>query len=487
MKVGRNDPCPCGSGKKHKMCCLQRAEVSTDFFYQKLSDAYNRLTDRFHDVIMKGIGEPGLTASLVDFLVWPKDKNKGKDKARFEMEAHEHPQLYIPWLLFDWIPDPRDFKGKLPIPSNSTVAEMLLNDSQMRVDPLERKIAEAAVSRPHSFYEVLDCWPGKGFRLKDVFLGEEYDVSERLGSEQARCGDFLFARVIQIDTVAMLAGAGTLLFPPSYKPELIRFRQFLKDIAGRPAITAKDLDDYAVELRKLFFDLYHQMMQPPQMRNTDGDALVFHRVHYKIDSAQEAFDALKSLCVTESPKQILSGAELDAAGRVRNVEFPWSRKGHKQMRALTNTILGHIRIEDRNLKIEVNSAERAAQIRREVEARLAGRAKYRTTEIISPEAYKEPFAAQAKAGSSLDEELLKSPELQKEVARVFESHWAGWVNTKIPALGGITPRQAVKTDDGRESVAALLAQAERDAANFPQMPEAALEAIRKTRLKLGLS
>lgn len=24
-KVGRNDPCPCGSGKKHKHCCLQKA------------------------------------------------------------------------------------------------------------------------------------------------------------------------------------------------------------------------------------------------------------------------------------------------------------------------------------------------------------------------------------------------------------------------------------------------------------------------------
>lgn len=21
-KVGRNDPCPCGSGKKHKKCCM---------------------------------------------------------------------------------------------------------------------------------------------------------------------------------------------------------------------------------------------------------------------------------------------------------------------------------------------------------------------------------------------------------------------------------------------------------------------------------
>lgn len=28
MKVGRNDPCPCGSGKKYKKCCLARDEAA---------------------------------------------------------------------------------------------------------------------------------------------------------------------------------------------------------------------------------------------------------------------------------------------------------------------------------------------------------------------------------------------------------------------------------------------------------------------------
>ncbi|MBP99557.1 MAG: hypothetical protein CL477_02630 [Acidobacteria bacterium] len=26
-KVGRNDPCPCGSGKKYKQCCEQKAHA----------------------------------------------------------------------------------------------------------------------------------------------------------------------------------------------------------------------------------------------------------------------------------------------------------------------------------------------------------------------------------------------------------------------------------------------------------------------------
>jgi hypothetical protein len=25
MQVGRNEPCPCGSGKKYKHCCLEKA------------------------------------------------------------------------------------------------------------------------------------------------------------------------------------------------------------------------------------------------------------------------------------------------------------------------------------------------------------------------------------------------------------------------------------------------------------------------------
>jgi hypothetical protein len=27
MKIGRNEPCPCGSGRKYKRCCLERART----------------------------------------------------------------------------------------------------------------------------------------------------------------------------------------------------------------------------------------------------------------------------------------------------------------------------------------------------------------------------------------------------------------------------------------------------------------------------
>jgi SEC-C motif/Protein of unknown function (DUF2384) len=33
--VGRNHPCPCGSGKKFKKCCLSAASAPSDAYYDK--------------------------------------------------------------------------------------------------------------------------------------------------------------------------------------------------------------------------------------------------------------------------------------------------------------------------------------------------------------------------------------------------------------------------------------------------------------------
>lgn len=51
-KIGRNDSCPCGSGKKYKKCCLNRpqniSETRSDFYadiidYDELSNSINDL------------------------------------------------------------------------------------------------------------------------------------------------------------------------------------------------------------------------------------------------------------------------------------------------------------------------------------------------------------------------------------------------------------------------------------------------------------
>jgi len=46
MKTGRNEPCPCGSGKKYKNCCLNAAPPTFDntrFIYTDLDNLSNQV------------------------------------------------------------------------------------------------------------------------------------------------------------------------------------------------------------------------------------------------------------------------------------------------------------------------------------------------------------------------------------------------------------------------------------------------------------
>ncbi len=50
MKIGRKEPCPCGSGKKYKQCCLQKESMSTEQLIRAAVSA-NGYDDRISDVL----------------------------------------------------------------------------------------------------------------------------------------------------------------------------------------------------------------------------------------------------------------------------------------------------------------------------------------------------------------------------------------------------------------------------------------------------
>ena len=51
----------------------------------------------------------------------------------------------------------------------------------------------------------------------------------------------------------------------------------------------------------------------------------------------------------------------------------------------------------------------------------------------------------------------RPPELEAIEAELARKHWDVWLDTKVPALGNRTPRQAAKSASGRERLEALLA------------------------------
>jgi len=476
MKPGRNAPCPCGSGKKYKKCCLNKAKPPVDLLWRRLGNTHDRLIDKLLAFADRSFGELAMILALGEFLLWPETNP-------LEDPTDGHVQLFTPWFVFNWVCDPNDSDLDLSMPANQTVAQIYAREQGLKLDELERRLIDAAVNQPYSFLEVVSCNPGQGYRLKDVLQGVETDVIEKMGSENARPGDILLGRIVQVDHVAMLVGCSSILIQPSRKPAIIDLRHHL--LQENRYITAAVLNEYDTEIRDLYFHIYESQLQPPTICNTDGDPLVFHTLHYVIDEPEMVFRCLSDLSATEDIQTLRNEATLDAKGMVVKAEIPWSREGHKAGKALDNTILGRIIIDNQKLSIEVNSEARARTIRREIETRLGSQARYKTTQIQSPEAMLSK--SQNGPATEMDQnELMQLPEVREHLAKMLTAHWQGWTDQKLPALGGKTPCKAVKTPDGRESVEALLVDAARHAALDGQMGRISLAAIEDVRRRLGL-
>ena len=481
MKIGRNGPCPCGSGKKYKKCCLGKENVSNDLLWRRLGEAYDRLSKNLMNHGRQVFGINGFTEAIGEFFLWPEEE---PDEEALAM----HEQMFFPWYLFNWIYDPDEEEGEA-VPAGleeTTIAASYKKSKGVKLDPLEYRLIDAIEGRPFTFYEVIDCQPGIGYRIKDFFLGDVFDVKEKMGSENVKKGDILFGRLATIDSISMLFGSGSIIIRPSWKPYLIHFREWL--IEEKDPITKETLTDFDFEIREIYFDIFEKIMQPPEMQNTDGDPLRFHTLYYDIESPDAAFQALRSLAAVETEEALLSDATYTDVGDIKKVEIPWTRKGYRNNPAMDSTVLGRIIIHGRKMEVEVNSDKRAETIKKEIEKRLGSRAKYKTTEIRSlesmmDEGLKKGLDAGTQPGQN---DLMQLPEVQEQMRHILQGHWQNWVDERIPALGGKTPRQAVKTADGKESVEALLLDAERHSGYNEPMQEIERKAIKNVRRKLGL-
>jgi hypothetical protein len=130
------------------------------------------------------------------------------------------------------------------------------------------------------------------------------------------------------------------------------------------------------------------------------------------------------------------------------------RPGNPLYKSWENTVIGHGRLFDTALQLETNSQARADTLRARVEAACGGLISHRVREHADPVSAKaapaEPFAAAEPA----------SPEAKQLILKFKRRHYADWPDQSLPALGGKTPREAIRTAQGRRATDVLLKQME---------------------------
>lgn len=480
-KPGRNDPCPCGSGKKYKHCCMnaQQAESPLELRWRRVRRAIEGMASTLLSYGGKRYGRTLLDEAWETF--WPFEEDEA-----FDPET-PHLPVFMPWLFFDWLPDPRDTGLDPAVLDGLTLAQAWLQDNARRADPVLVEYVQACCAAPFSFYDIVSVQPGLGATLRDIFNGEEIEVRERSASGQMRAGDILFAKLARLNDIVLIEGMTPVMIPPDRRGPIQTLRKRM--VRGKKALTPTVLREWDLDMLWTYHEIVDPILNPrrPQLQNTDGDPFVPHKLVFDIGSPQEAFDALADLCITATREELLEDARRDGDGRLAGIAIDWQKAGNAKHKSWNNTVMGKIDIDGGRMTVEMNSENRALQFRKLVEVRLPA-ARYRTMSIepvesmLAERAQRPPTAAERQAEKE-QEAFNAQPEVQAMIREEMRRHYREWLDMKIPLLGNKTPRQAVRSRDGRELVEGLLLQLERGLEQTPQIDPAI---VRELREALGL-
>jgi SEC-C motif-containing protein len=424
IDVGRNDPCPCGSGKKYKKCCLLKAGVAsgayTDAERMSAQVALGRFSRR-HE-----FDDGGATAEA-----WFGD-------SALDIVSEDDPEVMEQGDAFfhDWFT--LDFR----LASGQTLVDVFLEREGELLRWGERQYLERARLTHLRLYEVLDVRLDDGFDLLDLWADERVRVQERLATHQVVQWNVLGARVMPGPTGVPVIDGQPYLYPARAKDAL------MKELRGLHRKLRKDVADdveFFKSVGSLFFLWWidHVVAVPPvEVHTAEGDEIVFARAVFDIRDREVLERAL---------------AACPDLHQQRDGSYAWHEAtGKKQSRRS----LGVFVPDKKRVVFETTSKPRATRGRAFLEA-LAGEAvRYRVTRFESAQAAMDRLPADPRPAAS---EI--PPEVQAEiVGAYYEEHYRGWVNTPLPALRGRTPRDAARSKTARPRVIALLKDMESHAA-----------------------
>lgn len=455
-KPGRNDRCPCGSGKKYKQCCLLASDA-TEFKRRQINRASEEFGIAAAELITRlDLADP-VRAQAQEF--WEIALNAGLD-----LDDESEPEsiyeimmpLFLSWLVYSFRPLVEQEKSKRRR-RRETAAVLMLQQAGKRLDPLQARYAQVALASPLSFWIVEQVTPGKALELRSVFTGERARVIDILLSQGVRRGEVVFSRVVELDGFAVVDGCAGIRITPDYLQWILDLKDEIQTREG--SVTLAIADRYLQRSLRLYFEICADLITPrmPIMQNTDGDLLVPIEMKFDLTlPVEEAFEKLKTLALDVESLDDLADNEIRRApdGSIRELTLSWAKRGNAMHPSWQNTSLGSIRLARGSIRADVNSHERARLLRHEIEARLGAGVRHRASGIQNLER-----ALEDSTGSE-----SRAPEPSEDVAEVLRQmkrqHSESWVDQQIQALGNLTPREAMHEPHARERLEALLIEFE---------------------------
>lgn len=356
--AGRNDPCPCGSGRKYKVCHAGK-EV-------------HPLAERAGWLHRKAIRWVHTHARELDATIaYEVAEGTGGDHRvlmqLLESELVGDITLHEAGVFDDFLADREHL-----LPDD----EVILAGTWQTVD---RSVFEIVDDRGHEWI------------VRDLRTGERLQITELHADRRAPKGSYVIGRALPVGDGWRSYG-GFVPMPPPLRDRAI-------DVLDRG-------DPFEVAT------LIGWCFAPPTLSNTDGDPLEYHELTWEVPDEAAARVALHA-------------AGLDDGGDTLIFGRPGLGGG--------TTVRAHLTLAGGKLTATVNSERRADEIEALVEAAVPGAL------LIDHDVRSMDELPPSGPSTALSPQDPRVADVLRQSALAFE---ANWLDDHVPALGGLTPREA---------------------------------------------
>lgn len=444
-KIGRNAPCPCGSGKKYKKCCLNKDEA-TRAQKTSVTPQERELRDQLLSFSVKERYKEDYKKAYA--LFWRKPF---REPLALDQKGEETYALFLDWFIHDF-----------RLGNGSTIIQEFHQERQGKLSPEEHILLQHEAESYFSLYEVTSVTPEVGLRVKDLMTGEEMDTREVRGSRAAVKWDVIFARVIRSGSVGKFSGVISLV-PRREKEEILSsvrmtWEKFKKETASAEWPHFAKANGHVI---------HHFMEDQPRV-----EPVFLTEEHHRAVSAKAVFEVKNFDAVYHRLNK-----EFDFTvdqGEEKKVQWTWLKRGEskdwdsaeapgrhsvvlksemvREKGELRWASLGNVTLTPERLELWCISKERLERGKKRLQEILEDCVRHErdSYEDLAKKAMEKTGRTSTREDRGIPEQNLPF------LYRAVEDFVARWMDEKIPALGGKTPREAVQTPEGKEIVLELL-------------------------------
>ena len=457
--TGRNDPCPCGSGKKYKKCCLAKKDSTAEVIHLNSRRTAEEPVDSLRTKVSRFMEREDFKVNFPDAvkLFWQtlEEELKPPPMKQGDMAA------ITEWCVHDYI---QPQYGK-PIIN-------LFFESNPNLTHDELQILKDWQKTNISVYQITRVKSGHGVYGEDIFTGEKCFIHDISISKVIQQWELLVSRKVWVLNEWQLSAAGRH-FSPWDKEEIYEFimEHFREYQKTRPKAVITDfLSEHGYLLNHYALNRIVEQEKIPHLTTPEGDDVII---------CEALFDAIdfdqivKTLA--NAPDYQMTGTVENERGESEKYTFDWVtkgkptaplRQGNRKKRGLLYqsfftrgpgmglySVLGNITVHQEKVRLSVLSKERLAQGKTVLEKTLGSLIKHKIDSLQSVESRMRKAQTQTRKS----EKNTVDPEIGKQIFRdFFDEHYRRWLDRKIPALDNMTPRAASKTKEGKRAVEDLL-------------------------------